>query len=168
MVSKMLRGTRLNAEALLIARVVAASCNRALIVVMSGVALGVLAVVYSAQHFSITTDTLDLISPDLAWRRNKAAFDKAFPQQSDLIVAVVDGATPELAERGAAAMTARLSSRADLFRLVSEASAPLNAHDGRKALKGRRRGMARTWRSSSAILDTIPGCLAVDAKVGGT
>jgi uncharacterized protein len=108
----------LNAEALLIARVVTASCNRALIVVMLGVTLGVLAVVYSAQHFSITTNTLDLISPDLAWRRNKAVFDKAFPQQSDLIVAVVDGATPELAERGAAAMTARLSSRDDLLRSV--------------------------------------------------
>ncbi|MBV8654142.1 MAG: MMPL family transporter [Alphaproteobacteria bacterium] len=102
----------------MIARLVGASCDRAAIVVALGVLLGVLAAVYTERHFAMTTDTLTLMSPDLAWRRNKAVFDAAFPQQSDLIVAVVDGATPELAETGAAALAAQLAARSDLFRSV--------------------------------------------------
>lgn len=102
----------------MIARIVSASCEQAVIVVVLGLTLGVLAVVYAAQHFSMTTDTQKLMSPDLAWRQNKTQFDVAFPQQSDLIVAVVDGATPELAEKGAAVLASRLASRSDLFRSV--------------------------------------------------
>ena len=56
---------------------------------MSAVLVGA-AVVYAAGHFSMTTDTAKLISPDLPWRQNEMAFDKAFPQQDDMIVAVID------------------------------------------------------------------------------
>ena len=59
-----------------------------------------------------------LISPDLPWRQNGLAFDKAFPQQDDLIVAVIDGATPELAEQAAAKMAAELQKHPDLYPLV--------------------------------------------------
>lgn len=77
-----------------------------------------LAITYTARNFAMTSDSLELISPDVPWRRNKARFDKAFPAHNDLIVVVVDGATPELAESGAAKLAARLSIRADLFRSV--------------------------------------------------
>ena len=56
----------------------------------------------------MTTDTAKLISPNVGWWRNKATFDTAFPQQSGLIVAVVDGATPELTALRAAELVARL------------------------------------------------------------
>ena len=105
-------------QALPIARIVLASCNRAWLIVLVGIALLLLATVHTVRHFAMMTDSLQLISPDVSWRKNKAAFDHAFPQFVDLIVAVVDGATPELAEEGAAELAARLSARADLFQSV--------------------------------------------------
>ena len=113
-----MRDTGGHAPLPLTARIVGACCHHAILVAALGLVLAVLSVVYTARHFSMTTDTLELMSPDLPWRRNKAAFDAAFPQQGDLIVAVVDGATPELAEKGAAALAARLATRNDLFRSV--------------------------------------------------
>jgi hopanoid biosynthesis associated RND transporter like protein HpnN len=102
----------------LTARIVGVCCHHAILVAALGLVLAALSVVYTARHFSMTTDTLELISSDLPWRKNQAAFNAAFPQQSDLIVAVVDGATAELAEKGAAALAARLAARDDLFRSV--------------------------------------------------
>ena len=43
----------------------------------------------AVDRFTINTDTARLISPDIPWRRNETALDKAFPQRTDLIVAVV-------------------------------------------------------------------------------
>ena len=102
------------------ADVVAASCNHAVTVVLAALVLAILAGVYTADHFTMTTDTAKLISRDVPWWRNKAAFDSAFPQQNDLIVAVVDGATPELAASGTTELAARLSARADLFLTVKQ------------------------------------------------
>ena len=61
-------------------------------------ALAAAALLYTVRNFAMTTDTAELLSPELEWRRRDAAFDAAFPQHDDLIVAVIDGATPELAE----------------------------------------------------------------------
>jgi len=88
--------------------------------VVAAMALGFLAGAYLVQHFAMSTDSLDLVSPDSAWRRNKATFDREFPQLGDLMVVVVDGATPELADHGAAALAGRLSQQADLFRSVRQ------------------------------------------------
>ncbi|MBO0733559.1 MAG: MMPL family transporter [Methylocapsa sp.] len=73
---------------------------------------------YAVTHFAINTNTNDFISAKLPWRQNLLALDKAFPQRVDQIVAVVDGATPELAEAAAQSLTDRLKSRPDLFRSV--------------------------------------------------
>lgn len=99
----------------LFARIVLLCCNRARIVALAGLILGILAIVFTSQHFAMMTDSLELISRDAPWRKSKAAFAKAFPQESDLIVAVIDAATPELAESGAARLTARLSVETSLF-----------------------------------------------------
>ena len=101
-----------------VARLVGA-CSRhpwvvaALCLILAGLAGG-----YAATHFAMTTDTNALLSPQLDWRQREAAYDKLFPQHDDEIVAVVDGATPELAEQGAAALAARLATRGDLFTRV--------------------------------------------------
>ncbi len=103
------------AKASLIGRVVAASCRWPWTVLLIGAALATAALLHTARNFAITTDTAELISPDLDWRRNRAAFNTAFPQQVDLIVAVVDGATPELAEAAAARLADRLRQEPRLF-----------------------------------------------------
>ncbi|MDB5923892.1 MAG: hopanoid biosynthesis-associated transporter HpnN [Betaproteobacteria bacterium] len=76
------------------------------------------ALTYVATHFAINTDTSQLISADLAWRQREIAFDKAFPQRSDLIAIVIDGETPEIAERAAATLTKRLAADTANFKHV--------------------------------------------------
>ncbi len=92
----------------LVVRLVAVSTARAWATVAVGLLVGVLAVWFAATHFAMTTDTSALISPKEQWRRNETAVSKAFPQNDDLTVIVVDGRTPELAEDAAARLTERL------------------------------------------------------------
>ncbi len=49
----------------------------------------------AGARLGVTTDTNTLFSASLPWKRQDVAFNKAFPQFANLIVAVVDGATPE-------------------------------------------------------------------------
>lgn len=80
--------------------------------------LVVLAVAHVSTQFAMNTDTSTLISPDVAWRVNERRMDAAFPQNDGVILAVVDGATPELAEAAAEALTGRLDSDRGHFRGV--------------------------------------------------
>lgn len=101
-----------------IVRVVAACCRLAWAVLLASAAVTAASGYYAATHFAINTDSSQLISPDLPWRQRELAFDAAFPQRSDLIVVVIDGLTPELAEDAARQLTRQLAKRGDLFRVV--------------------------------------------------
>ena len=46
---------------------------------------------FAATHFKINTDINQLLSDDLAWRKQEKALAKAFPQNVDNLVIVVDG-----------------------------------------------------------------------------
>ncbi|HZZ31766.1 MAG TPA: MMPL family transporter [Phenylobacterium sp.] len=81
-------------------------------------ALAAAALWFVVGHFSMTSDTAELISSKVAWRRHEIAMDKAFPQNTDSTVVVIDAATPELAESAAAALTAKLATETQLFRSV--------------------------------------------------
>jgi uncharacterized protein len=74
---------------------------------------------YAATHFSMTTDINQLISTNIPWRQREAAFEKAFPQY-ELIVAVIDAPTQELADEATGALVQRLSQQKDLFRSVEQ------------------------------------------------
>jgi hypothetical protein len=76
------------------------------------------AIFYDLDHFAMTTDTDQLLSPKLSFRRLEARFDKAFPDASSDIVAVVDATTPELAEAAADKLMAALQAEPNLFRRV--------------------------------------------------
>jgi len=104
----------------LVARLVAVSCRRAWLTVLLAVLLAGAAADYAIQHFAINTDTSELISPDLPWRRDMAAFDAVFPPRADLIVVVIDGATPELASSASDKLARQLESRTDLLRSVQQ------------------------------------------------
>ena len=99
----------------LVVRLVAVSTARAWATVAAGLLVGVLAVWFAATHFAMTTDTSALISPKEQWRRNETAVSKAFPQNDDLSVIVVDGRTPELAEDAAARLAERLATDSKHF-----------------------------------------------------
>ncbi|MEO8812121.1 MAG: MMPL family transporter [Caulobacteraceae bacterium] len=114
-----------------IARLVGVSVRRPRMVAMIGVLLGVMTASYVATHFSLTSNTEKLISQTLPWRQREAAFNRLFQPEGDQIVTVIDGATPELAEAAADALTGRLKSRPDLFRFVERPDGgPFFARDG--------------------------------------
>jgi hopanoid biosynthesis associated RND transporter like protein HpnN len=98
-----------------IGRLVSFSLPRAWQVIAVSLALALAAAAYAAGHFKMTTDTAQLISADVSWRQHEIAFDNAFPQLKDSIIVVVDGRTPELAERGAVELTDKLATRKDLL-----------------------------------------------------
>lgn len=70
---------------------------------------------YTSSHFAMNSNSSELISPDVGWRKREARFDRLFPQQSNLILVVIDGATPELAEAAASRLAARLDQNKTLF-----------------------------------------------------
>src|SRR6185503_5904238 len=71
--------------------------------------------VYTATNFKMDTDSTKLISAKVDWRQRENEFDRKFPQQANLILVVVDGATPELAEAATAALTRALSGNTNHF-----------------------------------------------------
>src|SRR5438270_5693023 len=99
-------------------RIVAFCARNAIAVLVLALIAGLLCGFYVAGHFAMNSDAASLISAQTSWRKRNAAFDAQFPQLGNTVDIVIDGATPELAERGAAELTAALKNRADLFHNV--------------------------------------------------
>ncbi|SDF80955.1 hypothetical protein SAMN05216241_102421 [Limimonas halophila] len=62
------------------------------------VVLTLAAVVGVQRNLGISTDTVDMISPEEPFRQHAKAFNDAFPGLNNAILAVVDGPTPEAAD----------------------------------------------------------------------
>jgi hypothetical protein len=89
-------------------------------IIIAFVLLTALSGSYVVRRFSINTDVNALISADLPWRRRELAYEAAFPQSTQGIIAVVDAPTPELADAAATALADQLSKDDGLFRSVEE------------------------------------------------
>ena len=63
----------------------------------------------------MSTDLNKLINPDLPWRQREIALGQAFPQRDNMLLAVLDGPSPELATKGALALVAALKPQAALI-----------------------------------------------------
>lgn len=92
--------------------------TRALLVVLAGLVLGALGAWAAAARLGVSTDTDALFDASLPWRQREIAAAKAFPQFSDLLVAVVEGATPEETEATADALAAKLAADSTHFRFA--------------------------------------------------
>jgi uncharacterized membrane protein YdfJ with MMPL/SSD domain len=93
--------------------------------------LSVAATAYVFAHFSVHTEVAALIPAETPWRRDAAAFERAFAEEGDDITVVIDARTPELAEAAAARLAEALRTRQDLFRSVKRSGAgPFFAHEG--------------------------------------
>ena len=86
-------------------------------VIVLALILTVASVAYTAQKFAINTDVNTLISAELPFRKRELEFEKAFPR-TELIVIVMQAATPERAKQAAGLMMQKLSGRPDLFRSI--------------------------------------------------
>ncbi len=78
---------------------------------------------FAATHFKINTDVNGLLSADLPWRKQEAELEKAFPQNVDLTVIVIDGDTPDKAEGAAAALAEKLHALPNQFSMVQRPDA---------------------------------------------
>ncbi len=73
---------------------------------------------FAATHLQLDTDESKMLSSNLPFRKASKAFDEAFPQGDDLLVAVIDAATSAAAEDAVNRLADRLASRQDLFKSV--------------------------------------------------
>jgi len=94
----------------LLASLVSRCARHAGAVFAAGLVLAALSGWYASGHLGVSTDVDRLFSNDLGWKQRQVALNEEFPQFTDLVVAVVDGATPEAAETTAAALAAALAS----------------------------------------------------------
>ncbi len=69
----------------------------------------------AARHLGMNTDSLALFDGGLDFRAAEAAFDKQFPDEVALIVAVIDAPSALEAQRAADRLAAKLAPRTDLF-----------------------------------------------------
>jgi len=75
---------------------------------------------YTVRHFAIDTNVNNLISRDLPWRKRELEYQTAFPQNTKLILVVVEGPTPEQTSAATRALAQGLSNKPALFRSVQE------------------------------------------------
>jgi uncharacterized protein len=116
-----LRGAASSSPLTTLARLVVGwTSHHPLKIITAFVILTAVSGVYVVRHFAIDTDVNALISADLPWRQRELAYEAAFPQSTQAILAVVDAPTPELASAAATALADQLSQDGGLFRSVEE------------------------------------------------
>jgi hopanoid biosynthesis associated RND transporter like protein HpnN len=106
--------------AAVIAHIVDFARRRAALVVIAALALALAAGVLAANRLVVDTSIDRMLPSDVAWRQSENALDLAFPQNNDLLVAVIDGQTPDLADRAARDLADRMRAEPALFTYVRQ------------------------------------------------
>ncbi|MGH6609717.1 MAG: MMPL family transporter [Burkholderiaceae bacterium] len=101
-----------------IVAIVHGSARRAWLVVVLATMCTTGAIYYTVEHIAMDTNISRLLPTGVAWRERELRFDALFPERFRLIVIVVDGATPEIAERAAEQLTTALKQIPDRFQSV--------------------------------------------------
>jgi hypothetical protein len=154
-----------SAIARLIVRAAVASARRPVAIIVAALVAMVACGWYVAGHFAMNTDSAKLISAEVDWRKRSAAFDAAFPQHTDLIAIVIDGTTPDVAERAAATLALKLSTHTDLFHTVRRPDAgPYFAKNGLMLLD-----TSEVQKTTEQLVSSqaVIGQLAADPSVRG-
>ncbi len=128
-------------------------------------ALTVVTGYFVAHHLRIDSDTGKLVDPTLPWQKAAADLDRQFPQNRDLLVAVVDGKTADQATDAAAALARALAARPDLFRHVRQPDA--NPYFRRYGLLFLSTAEVQDFADHLISAQPFLGTLAVDPSVRG-
>ncbi len=78
---------------------------------------------FVSTHIKINTDIDQLMGDGLAWRNNEKDLAQAFPQNSDRLVIVVDGASADTTEHAATLLASELLKQKELFKTVKRPDA---------------------------------------------
>lgn len=148
-----------------VAFLVSRSVRHAHLTLILSLLLAALAVFVAERSFVMTTDTAELISPDVDWRKQERVMETAFPQLRDAMLVVIDGASPELAHDGAARLADALASDRTHFRRVEQLDG--GEFFAREGLLFQSREDVR--RMTSALVEAQPmlGPLAADPSLRG-
>ncbi len=73
---------------------------------------------YTVNHLGINTDTSELLSPELPFKKNLKIFEQSFPQDSETFLVVVEATTPEYTRIAARQLAKQLADRPELFSSV--------------------------------------------------
>ncbi len=115
----------------LLAWVVDRSQRNAALMALAAAVLAALSVFVASQKLGVSTDTALMFPESLPWRANQLAFNRHFPQFTDLIVAVIDARLPEEADATAAGLAAALSpDQADFVEVRRPGASPFFAREG--------------------------------------
>ena len=106
--------------AAIVARIVEFARRNAVLVMIACLVLAAAAAVYAAGHLAVDTDIERMLPSNVAWRQNERALDEAFPQNNNLLVAVIDARTPDLAEQAAAELADKMRAEPQLFTHVRQ------------------------------------------------
>jgi hypothetical protein len=106
--------------AAIVARIVEFARHRAVLVTAVCLILAVAAAVYAGGHLAVDTDIERMLPGNVAWRQNERALDEAFPQNNNLLVAVIDGRTPDLADLVAGELAEKMRDEPQLFTYVRQ------------------------------------------------
>jgi hypothetical protein len=98
-----------------VARIVDFARRNALAVALAGLFVSLGGGFYAATHLAIDTDLDHMLPKGVAWRQNEIALDRAFPQNNNLLVVVVDGRNGDLAGRAARRLALRMRAEPQLF-----------------------------------------------------
>jgi uncharacterized protein len=102
--------------------IVGFAARQRLAVLVLSLALLAICAFYVASRFAIDTNVERLLSPNLPWRQDQIAYQKAFPGRSTMILAVIDAPTAELAQTATESLKSRLRDRHDEIRGVEEST----------------------------------------------
>ena len=92
--------------------------SAAVAVLVAVFALAFFAMRYTVDNLSMNTDTEDMLSEELVWRKLDQEYEKRFPQYDNNILIVVEAATPDQAGDAAALLYQRLKPEQALFEFV--------------------------------------------------
>ncbi len=99
-----------------ISRLVAFAARRAWATTIVILALAAAAGFYATRHLGMDTDTSRMIASSAPWRTELDRVERLFPQNSGLLVIVIDAADSGSADAAADRLFAEMQARPDLFR----------------------------------------------------
>src|SRR5436305_11024986 len=102
------------------ARLVDFARGNAVAVTLAALLLTIAAGVYAAANLGVDTDLEHMLPTDVGWRRDEIALDRAFPQNINLLVVVIDGDTGDVADHAARTLANRLRAEPQLFTYIRQ------------------------------------------------
>ncbi len=105
--------------------------RRPLWVLGIAVVLGAILGRYAYTHLSVDTNPENMLSAQLPWRQAEQRMDRLFPDLDEGLVAVIDGASPEVADEAQRRLVEALKAQPDQFPEVYAAETdPYFRHNG--------------------------------------